>query len=229
MAPRHAAFNATGGYKAQIAVAVIMGQAVGVPVYYMHERFSEIIAFPPLPVAFDFEVWMRATEILTAVGKEPHPRAAFEETWDERYESLVEVVEIDGAEYLELSAAGQIFHETFRERFRSARDQVLPPPATKKKPPKLGDHGVINRLQGPLVRFLEAVTTEVPQVVGCETNYCNPDLPEPTRFRLKGEEVEGIYTDGSATVKFKVETTARTPGQTSAVVAALNDWLSTRD
>lgn len=41
------AFNATGGYKAQIAVAVLMGQALGIPTFYLHERFSEIIEFPP--------------------------------------------------------------------------------------------------------------------------------------------------------------------------------------
>src|SRR5437773_1205753 len=58
------ALNATGGYKAQIAVAVLLGQALGVPVYYKHELFSEIIAFPPLPVALDFEVWMRASGML---------------------------------------------------------------------------------------------------------------------------------------------------------------------
>ncbi len=55
------AINATGGYKAQIAIAVLLGQALGIPVYYMHERFSEIIPFPPLPVALDFQVWMRAS------------------------------------------------------------------------------------------------------------------------------------------------------------------------
>jgi hypothetical protein len=47
------------------------------------------------------------------------PRSAVEEDgWDERYESLVEA-DRDGAgrEVLCLSATGQIFHETFRERF----------------------------------------------------------------------------------------------------------------
>lgn len=225
--PGAVAINATGGYKAQIAVAVLMGQAVGVPVYYMHERFSEIIAFPPLPVAFDFDLWTRASGLLTALEREPHPRAAFADEWDERYESLVEAETIDGSEYLELSATGQVFHDTFRERFRTARDRVLPPPAAATRPPKLTDHGVINRLRGELARFLQAVT-EVPQVVGCEVTYCNPDLPEPTRFRVKGDEVEGIYSDGSATVKFRVDTTAVTEGQRAAVVAALNEWLASR-
>lgn len=50
------AIDATGGYKAQIAIAVIVGQALNIPVFYKHERFSEIIDFPPLPISFDTEV-----------------------------------------------------------------------------------------------------------------------------------------------------------------------------
>ncbi len=45
--------NATGGYKAQIAVAVVFGQVLGVPVIYQHERFQEFIELPPLPVSLD--------------------------------------------------------------------------------------------------------------------------------------------------------------------------------
>jgi putative CRISPR-associated protein (TIGR02619 family) len=223
------AINATGGYKAQIAVAVLLGQALGIPVYYMHERFSEIIAFPPLPVALDFEVWMRASGILYALehNPQPAPAAVYADDWDEKYESLVERVRIDGQDYLELSAAGQIFHETFRERFRSARDHVLPPPVPpgQKRPPRLekagwpGEHPEVER-------FLTRVTAEASQVVHCATFYYNPDLPERTRFRQGRDGVEGIYSDDRYTVKFRVETSARTPGQQAAVVAALNEWLA---
>jgi putative CRISPR-associated protein (TIGR02619 family) len=226
------AINATGGYKAQIAVAVLLGQALSIPVYYMHERFSEIIAFPPMPVSLDFEVWMRFSGWLTALEKDFVPRSAVEEDgWDDRYESLVEA-DKDGAgrEVLCLSATGQIFHETFRERFRTGRDQVLPPAAGpgRKLPPVLHDHAVTNLLRAELTRHLLAVTEGVPQVVRCVTNYCNPALPETTRFRERGGEVEGVYSDGTRTVKFKVETTANTAGQRAAVVAALNDWLDKR-
>jgi len=223
--PDQCGINATGGYKAQIAVAVLMGQAVGVPVYYMHERFSEIIAFPPMPVAFDYEVWMRASGLLAVLEKSPQPRSAVADDWDERFDSLVEATNIDGVDYLELSAMGQIFHETFRDRFRTSRDRVLPPPAATKHPPKLGDHGVINRLRSELTRLMADVTQAIPAVIGCETSYCNPDLPEASRFRLRGNDVEGIYSDGTATVKFRVDTTAVTDGQRAAVVAAANEWL----
>jgi putative CRISPR-associated protein (TIGR02619 family) len=226
--PAACAINATGGYKAQIAVAVLMGQAVGVPVYYMHERFSEIIAFPPLPIAFDFELWMRASGLLTLLEKEAQPRSVLPGDWDERYESLIEATPIDGTEYLELSATGQIFHDTFRERFRSTRDQLLPPSAISKRPPETKHHGVTNRLKPELTRYLQDVTDGVPQVTGCVTTYCNPDLPKPPSFYETRGIVEGTYSDGTATVKFRVDTTAQTDGQRAAVVAALNEWLAQR-
>jgi putative CRISPR-associated protein (TIGR02619 family) len=223
------AINATGGYKAQIAIAVLLGQALGVPVYYKHEHFSEIIAFPPLPVAFDFAVWMRASGLLFGLAREPRPADVYADDWDERCESLVERVTIDGRDYLELSAAGLIFHETFRDRFRSRRDQVLPAavPAGQKKAPILKSHeGHMLAHRAEIERFLCKVTQQVAPVALCVTSYYNPDLPRPSGFHVKGEGIEGVYGGGSWCVRFRVETTAQTEGQRDAVLAALNEWLA---
>jgi putative CRISPR-associated protein (TIGR02619 family) len=223
------AINATGGYKAQIAIGVLLGQALGVPVYYKHELFSEIIAFPPMPVALDFEVWMKASGMLFDLERsaDPVPAASYSEEWDEKYESLIERVPIEGQDYLELSPTGQIFHETFRERFRTARDQVLPPPVPpgQKRPPRLEDAGWPGK-HPEVERFMKRVTDEVPQVKHCGTFYYNPDLAQRIRFRLGRVGIEGVYSDGNFTVKFRVETSARTPGQQDAVVASLNEWLT---
>lgn len=229
--PAACAINATGGYKAQIAIAVLIGQAVGVPVYYKHEFFEEIIAFPPMPVALDFELWMRASGMLFDLVRnlEPVPASLYAEEWSETYESLVERVTIDHQDYLELSPTGQIFHDTFHERFRSHRDQVLPPPvpAGHKRPPRLevsgwpGEHPEVQR-------FMEDVTVANPWVSHCATFYYNPDLGERTRFRQSPYGIEGILSNSTYTVKFRVETSAQTPGQQAAVVAALNEWLDSR-
>lgn len=224
---QNCAINATGGYKAQIAIAVLLGQAIGVPVYYMHERFSEIISFPPMPIALDFELWMRASSMLYTLeaSTEPVPAKSYEDEWDERYESLVERVIIDGEQYLDLSPTGQIFHETYKERFRTSRDQILPPPAISKRPPRLERAGWPG--QHPEVeRFLAKVTDEIPQVTHCATFYYNPNLPERSRFTLSRGDVVGIYSDGKYTVKFRVESTAQTEGQRLALVALLNTWLA---
>ena len=207
------AINATGGYKAQIAIAVLMGQALGVPVYYKHELFDEIISFPPMPVAFDFEAWMRLSGLLLVLQADLQPADLVEDYPDdaETLESLVDRETVDGVDYLELSPTGQIFHETFRERFRTTRDQVLPPavPTGQKKPPHFEDSGHMHAVRG-LKAFLEAVTAGVSQVVRCTTSWSHPDLPRPARFWVGAEGVEGQFSDGKALVKFRVET-ARPP------------------
>jgi len=229
--PLACAINATGGYKAQIAIAVVLGQALGVTVYYKHELFSEVIAFPPLPVALDFQLWMKASGLLSELASDTHellPASRYQDEWDERYESLVERVKIDDTEYLELSPAGQIFYETFKERFHSVKDLVVPPLAPTKRPPRLERAGWPG--QHPEIEaFMRRVTEEVPFVVQCETFYFNPDLSERTRFLVSAKGIVGVYSDGRYCVKFLVETTAQTEGQRAAAVAALNEWLKDPD
>ncbi len=50
------AVNATGGYKAQIALATVLGQALKMPVYYRFERFNHIIEIVPIPLKISTDV-----------------------------------------------------------------------------------------------------------------------------------------------------------------------------
>ena len=224
---QYCAINATGGYKAQIAIGVLMGQALGVPVYYKHEQFSEIIAFPPMPIGLDFNLWLGISGWLTVLDRgEMVAWEEIEADWDERLEALVERIEINGKDYLELSPTGQIFHESFKGRFESDRDRVLPStiPNNQKKPPHLTDHGWGNARHS-ILSFMQKIIDEYPYVQGCRTHYWNPDLSSPVLFRLKGEEIEGIFSNGTWTVKFIVDTSATTPGQRAACVADLNGMI----
>ena len=227
------AINATGGYKAQIAIAVLMGQALDIPVYYKHERFNAIIPFPPMPVALDFSLWEQASGMFMVLSRPNacEPWKQFEEDWDERFEPLVNRERIDGEDYLELSATGQIFHETFRSRFQAIEHPRLPRPATEdaKEAPKLGQHAYGEALER-ILRFLTNLTQEVPYIRYCYSTYWNPDLPEATRFRKSAGTVEGIYSNGTWCVKFRVVTTAddRDLESASVIVAYLNNWLDAK-
>lgn len=225
------AINATGGYKAQIAIAVLMGQALDIPVYYKHERFDAIIPFPPMPVALDFSLWQRASGMFMVLSRSNacEPWKDFSEDWDERFESLINRVKIGDEDYLELSATGQIFHETFRSRFQALKETSLLRAAKsrEKEEPKLGNHAY-NQARNSISRFLEEVTKDRAYVRYCHSTYWNPDLSESTRFRISGGDVEGIYSNGTWCVKFKVITTTEDPDQLSVVVADLNDWLDTK-
>ncbi len=225
----YCAINATGGYKAQIAIGVLMGQALGIPIYYKHELFSEIIAFPPMPISLDHGLWMRYSGLLAALDRHDVLREMdFDlEDWDERLETLVERVTIDGDTYLEISPTGQIFHETFQGRFESDRDQFLPQPVpTERKAKKttLNDHSW-GSARDPIVAFMQSLIAECPYVQGCRTHYWHPGLSRASLFRLKGEEIEGVLSNGSWTVKIIVETSATTAGQREACVADLNHRL----
>lgn len=224
------AINATGGYKAQIAIAVLMGQALDIPVYYKHEHFNAIIPFPPMPVALDFSLWEQASGMFMVLSQpnacEPWQR--FQEDWDERFEPLVNREKIDGEDYLELSATGQIFHETFRSRFQAIEHRRLPNPATEagKEAPRLGQHNY-GQARESILRFLGNLTKDVPYIRYCHSTYWNPDLSEATRFRNSAGTVQGIYSNGTWCVKFRVVTTAedRDLESASVIVADLNDRL----
>ncbi len=220
----YCAINATGGYKAQIAIGVLMGQSLEVPVYYKHEFFSEIIAFPPMPIALDFSIWLEKSGLLTALDRgEIVLYSEIENDWDERLEALVERIDSNDNDdiYLELSPTGQIFHETFKGRFESFRDEILPPSVPQKQQPRLPNHSWGNA-RTPIFNLLEKIVSDFSYVRACRTDYWNPDLPSTSLFRLKGDEIEGTYSNGTWTVKFIIETSATTPGQSAACVADLN-------
>jgi len=77
-----------------------------------------------MPVALDFEAWMRLSGLLFVLQADLQPADLVEDYPGdaETLESLVDRETVDWVDYLELSPTGQIFHETFRERFRTTCD-----------------------------------------------------------------------------------------------------------
>lgn len=226
--PQWCAINATGGYKAQIAVAVLLGQALGIPVYYKHEHFDQIIPFPPMPVALDFDYWMEISGLLFSLSGADDVATLedFELAESERLQSLINVETIDGRRYIELSPTGQIFHETFRMRFQERLDQVLPPavPEKEKLKPLQEDSG---HMQGhpEIMRFMERMTRELPQVRRCRSFYFNPALSKRTAARVGSKGIEVALSDGTYTVGIAVDSLATSDSQRRAVAARINMWI----
>lgn len=55
--------NATGGYKAQISFAGLIGQVLKIPVYYQFEGFASVISLPEMPVFFDYKIWLKRFQL----------------------------------------------------------------------------------------------------------------------------------------------------------------------
>lgn len=145
------AIDATGGYKAQIAVAVVLGQALGIPVFYKHERFNETIAFPPLPVSLDYTILGAHADILAALERnatltEPDLRDA-----DPRLLVLLNQETVDGVQLFELNAVGQIYLTGFRLS-RGHRRRLVP--AKDRKEPTFGnDHHFPPGFKGAVLKL----------------------------------------------------------------------------
>jgi hypothetical protein len=149
---------------------------------------------------------------------------------DERFASLVEVINVDGETLIGLSPVGQLFHETFCHRFEIQKVNLLPPDSRitpEEKKIKFEDQ---NRGKHPgLETYLKGLR-EIPYVIRNYTHYYNPDLPTTNYFKKSSEgldHIEGGFSDGKATTKFDLITTAKNTAQRDAVLADLMELKRT--
>jgi putative CRISPR-associated protein (TIGR02619 family) len=134
------AIDATGGYKAQIAIAVLLGQALDIPVYYKHEKFNEIIDFPPLPISLDYDILGRNASILSFLEKGNSLKLSEIENFDEKLRVFLDEIESDGDYLFELNAIGQLYLTAFRLRYPKAPKLILLNDNERKVPTFRDDH-----------------------------------------------------------------------------------------
>lgn len=138
--PDNIAIDATGGYKAQIAVAVLIGQAINIPVYYKHEKFGEIIDFPPMPVSLDYEVLAQNAPLLTDFER----GKSFSENElgeiDRKLRVMLTEIIVDGESLYELGPIGQIYLTGFRLRHPKPVKLVSAKVENRKPPAFRDDH-----------------------------------------------------------------------------------------
>jgi putative CRISPR-associated protein (TIGR02619 family) len=223
------AINATGGYKAQIALAVAFGQAAGCPVYYKHESFDQVIAFPPIPLSLDLKLiednlkpWadladpgasMEWAKLTRLIGKR--------ENLLERMRPLLETVEEKGVKLCCLSALGQVYWETF---FALNPDLTLEPAKIKERlgcrfrddhyPKGFQDH--VRRFYDSFVQYVsECHSVDYSGQPGMETGFY------ARKGRIYGEYVDGDNFGG----RFEIMTAAENELERKRLVKKFNEWV----
>jgi putative CRISPR-associated protein (TIGR02619 family) len=218
--------NATGGYKAQISFAGMIGQALDIPVCYLFERFSEVIQLPPQPVSLDLGFWLDHAELFYDLEEGIVSARSFIHR-DEKFHTLVDEAD-DGGQWIAcLSATGQLYHEGFRHKFQHHSETVLPPdsgiaPEMKKIRYEDANQG---KHKG-LATFMNKLCKR-PYVKEIYTHYFNPQLSSSIRFRRSAKglpgQVEGTFGNAGATTKFDIITTAKDVRQLQACIADLSE------
>jgi putative CRISPR-associated protein (TIGR02619 family) len=222
------AINATGGFKAQISFAGLVGQTLEVPVYYQFEKFSEVIEMPPMPVDFNYSLWLEHFELLEDLSREREGVPLSDSRLrrlDPRLEPLLEQI----GEAAVTSAMGDLFHTGFKERFWREGAPLLPrdnaqPPEQR---PVTCEKGPFGQDRPPGLRnYLENRVRHAPYVTRVDVFYYNPDLPTRNAFRLSShgdDRIEGSFSDGKATAKFNVYLTEADRIKAQAAVVDLTN------
>lgn len=107
-------FCATGGFKAEIAFLNLLGALLEVEVYYIYEKFQEIVRLPRLPLGWNTEWVLSRQDFFDWVDEDPRPSAEVE-NWLKADPELRPLIEDagDGCSYL--NAAGDLLFRVAKE------------------------------------------------------------------------------------------------------------------
>jgi len=218
------AIAATGGFKAEIAVANLVGTLLGAPVYYIYEQFAELVKLEPLPVSLEPE-WLRqgaGSKLLRKLSAErcvPREEVASLLKADGRLELLLETVESDGRELVALNVLGELAAQLVENPFPQWPPACAEHPTKKIQLQARGHHrpagweGAVQRLAAsPFVKRIR---------------YDGKAGSQPG-IRPAGDNASDLYVvlkDESVVLPLRVETTAENPEQRRLVLDHLRKSL----
>ena len=218
------AINATGGYKAQISFAGMIGQALEIPVYYLFERFSEVIELPPQPIALDLGFWIDHYVVFEQLeAEETLVKSDLIYEFDQTYFStLIDEEMIDNKAVISLSAMGILFHARSRLQFQKKQTAILDlipqdhtPP--ENKPISLRhDHG-----KDKLLTFSQRLVQSPYITKVINSLPFNPHQNHPIRRTYPDGKIELVLTWTDAGLGVCLQTTGRNLAETNTIAIYL--------
>lgn len=114
--------NATGGFKAEIAYATLIGLLFKVPVYYIHEAFRDIIQMPATPIGWDFSLIADYEEFFEWLEADLHTQQEVDNRLkgivSDREQITMLLTEEEG--YVMLSPMGEAFYQAYRAKIEQS-------------------------------------------------------------------------------------------------------------
>jgi putative CRISPR-associated protein (TIGR02619 family) len=122
------AINATGGFKAEIAYATLVGLLLNVPVYYIHEAFKEIIEMPPTSISWDYSLIFYHEDFFDWVDTDLREKGEVErrlKTTPEEERQKISFLLTEEDEFMMLSPAGEAFFRSYKSKIERPEVDVL--------------------------------------------------------------------------------------------------------
>lgn len=216
--PRYVALNATGGYKAQIAIAALIGSALQVPVYYKHELFNNVIGFPPMPISMDDELIENHLGLLLAAQESTVELAPPK---DEKLLPLLDIINEGEQMCYALSPLGQICLASYEQRHPI--QTALPPAANERKDPRLRDDHYPKGFE----EYVHKIWRETPYITQIVSKEYNRQRAIRDRHfyisQLEPEQIMGEYVDkNNFGARFQILISQDSSRQRQAVIRDLS-------
>ena len=107
--------NATGGFKAEMAYANLIGLLFNVPVFYIHEAFKNIIEMPAPPIGWDYSLIADYEEFFEWINADFRPTAEVQRRLQSLPQAVGFLLEEEG-NFTLLSPTGDVFFQAFLQR-----------------------------------------------------------------------------------------------------------------
>lgn len=225
------AINATGGYKAQISFAGMIGQALSIPVYYLFERFSKIIELPPQPIALDLGLWLNYYVFFEQLESEDIVKKSELSELEIDLENPVistlidELYDEEQQNYLvTFSAMGVLFNERCRLEFSKQEKTLLSlvpkidTPSDQKIINIRDDHG-----KDTLEKFAKKLCNSPYVIKVINSLPFNPQQKTPIRRSKTNGIIEFVLTRTDAGLGICIQTTGRNLAETNTIALHLQE------
>lgn len=216
---QYVALNCTGGYKAQVAIACLIGQALDITIYYKHEQFRSIISFPTMPISFNYSLLENYGSLLTQLENNQIIEADEKEM--EPIRTLLEEVESGDKRLWALAPVGQIFLESFRKRYPVEKTLPKSVPENERKQPSFGnDHHYPNGFK----EYVNKIWKETSYIKSCiSISYSGQKaITGKTFIQDPTGEIIGTYKKSGFGARFKIITEEINPNEKIAIILDLS-------
>lgn len=212
--PEITIINATGGYKAQISFATLIGEILKIPVYYMFEQFKEIIELPPMPVSFDYSLWMENYDLLESLDKLEATEEMIKNA-DPQLKVLFDFEKGGKEKIYGLTPMGIIFHKSFKESFKKDVNNL--PSQRTSEPNYIANSKEPNSTKFDAKYNISKKILKIPYIKELRCNYYSPNSDYKTKASFKNDDLNIFYTKNGETIGFVAKTTAKTENQKVAL------------
>ncbi|KAF2956650.1 putative CRISPR-associated protein [Marinitoga sp. 38H-ov] len=223
--------NATGGYKAQIAFALALGQGLKVPVYYRFERFPEVIELEPLPLHLDPNLYFICRDLFEELNDDIKLFLEYESIYkslSKEARIFFDIISIDNEKYISISPMGQIYIESIKNEFFYLSDKI----ALKKRENNLlllssesegHSKELINKYNLKKV-FEEFEYIEKIRVL----RFSLSEKSSKAKVKIRGNNLIIILQTKQGIIHLEAETTARDEKELEIIKIKLEEYLSNK-